>query len=122
MARAALAVARRQTGLFKSPVVALSWNGREGRLRHFVGIADGPALGDAVVDLPEISYATAMHGPRDGHVAGRYGSIALWVRERSVAADRNHFDHREEYSADMELDDRASIRLMVPVAGDTSLI
>jgi len=109
----------RQPGLFRSPIVALTWNGEGERFRHFVGIAtDETPSGFDRLDLPGMLFATSWHGPEDGDVAAHYGAIMGRLREDGLGHDRTIFDHREEYPPDADPDGPPALRLMVPVLRD----
>jgi len=106
-------------GLFRSPVIALTWNDPSDGFRHFVGIAEDDApSGFDILELPEMLFATSWHGPEDGDVAAHYGAIMGQMRGDGLAHDRAVFDHREEYPPDAEPDGPPMLRLMVPVKRD----
>jgi len=113
------AFAGRQSGLFRSPVVALTWNDAGERFRHFVGIAaEHAAAGFDEIELPGMLFATSWHGPEDGDVAAHYGAIMVQMRADGLAHDRAVFDHREEYPPDADPEGPPALRLMVPVRRD----
>lgn len=111
----------RSSGLWRSPIVALSWSGPAGKygpggLRCFAGIAgeDAPQ-GGAAIDLPEMTFASSWHGPEDGSVVEHYARMIEWIGEQGLARDAAHFGQREEYPNDHDPDGPLSLRLLLPV-------
>jgi predicted transcriptional regulator YdeE len=106
--------------MWKTPVVALSWNDRQDGLRYFVGIEPEPGedLGDdlTAVELPSISYATAWHGPDAGTVPAHYGRMLEWVRLHGRTWWPNTHHHREEYPPHAGSSADGGLRLMLPLA------
>ena len=117
MARAK-ALSDAQAGLWKSPLVTLSWSADGQRLRHFAGIdmdGDMPEGFDAV-DLPPMRFATSWHGADDGEVIDHYAGMIGWLRENALRHDRAVLDQREEYPPDADLAGPPALRLMLPIA------
>ena len=115
-----------RASLWKSPIAMLSWNDRPGGFRCFVGIApeEGEALpeGFSAIDLPEMRFVAAWHGPDDGLVVSRYGAMIDWLRGSGYRRDATQFHQREEYPHDADLGRPHTLRLMLPVvseAGET---
>lgn len=110
----------RRDALWKSPIVALSWDDRRDGFRIFVGVAaeEGEALpvGFTALDLPEMRFASTLHGPDDGDIAARYGGMIEWLRATGFRPDAAHFAHREEYPSDIDLSAPFALRLLLPVA------
>jgi hypothetical protein len=104
---------------WKSPIVALSRALGEGSFECFAGIAvePGEALpaGFDLLDLVEMTVASSWHGQQDGDVVTHYGHILDWIRTSGHRRDRTHYDHREEYPHDADLDAPPALRLMLPV-------
>lgn len=115
---------RRDT-LWKSPLVAISWNDRPDHLRHFVGVEleDGevPEAGFDNCDLPGLSYATAWHGADDGPVPDHYGRMIEWLHMRGLSWDVSRHHHREEYPPHVDLHQSTQLRLCLPV-GDFKIL
>lgn len=108
-----------RTAAWKSPIVALSRALGEGSFEYFAGIAveQGEAIpeGFELLDLVEMTVASSWHGREDGDVVTHYGHILDWIRTRGYRRDRTHYDHREEYPHDADLDAPPALRLMLPV-------
>ena len=107
------------SGLWKSPIVSLSWNDRPGGFRQFVGVAveEGERLEDGMetLELPDMTLASSWHGPDDGSVVEHYGRMLGWVRERGLEWDRSRFHQREEYPPDIDLSGPLALRLLIPL-------
>ena len=105
--------------LWKSPIVALSWNDRPAGLRTFVGIACEPGEtspeGFGTVEMPAMRFAGSWHGAGDGDVVSHYGRILSWLRDRGIAWDRERLHQREEYPVDVDLSKPPALRLLLPV-------
>jgi len=115
------AASQRRPGMWRSPIVGLSWNDRPGGFRYFVGIAidegEQPADGLVALDLPEMNFASAWHGAGDGDVAGHYGRMMEWIGDEGLKWDLSRFYHREEYPLDYDPAGPPVLRLLMPVAG-----
>lgn len=113
-------VSARRPGLWKSPIVGLCWNDGEDGFRYFVGIAveqgETPQEGLETLDLPEMTLASSWHGAGDGHVVRHYLHMIDWIGDQGLRRDFTHFDQREEYPPDVDLDAPPALRLMMPVA------
>lgn len=110
------ALSGRMQGLWRSPIVGLTWNDRPGGFRYFVGIAGEAAPEDgAAVDLPEMEFASSWHGPDDGGVVEHYLRMIEWIGDEGLSRDGARFDQREEYPNDHDPDDPLSLRLLLPV-------
>lgn len=109
------ALSAERGGLWRSPIVGLSWNGEDGRLRYFAGIAeDGEAKdGLETLDIPDMELASAWHGPEDGDVIGHYVGMVGWMRETGLTRDHAVFDQREEYPPDADLSGPPVLRIML---------
>lgn len=114
-----------RAGLWKSPLVVLSWNEASGGLRCLAGVAVGQdeALPDGfcAIDLPPMRFASSWHGPQDGDVVAHYGRMIEWLRDNGWRRDTAIFEQREEYPHDADFDgavpDRTlALRLLLPVA------
>jgi hypothetical protein len=119
--RRARELSERSSGLWRSPIVGLTWNAgvgndRPGFFRYFVGIAgdDAPAGGTAL-DLPEMIFASSWHGADDGGVVEHYMRMIEWIGDEGHARDTVHFAQREEYPNDYDPDGPLSLRLLLPV-------
>lgn len=108
-------LSERSSGLWRSPIVGLTWNDRPGGFRYFVGIAgdDAPAEGGAL-DLPEMTFASSWHSGHDG-VVEHYMRMIEWIGDEGHARDTAHFAQREEYPNDYDPDGPLSLRLLLPV-------
>lgn len=108
-----------RTVLWRSPIVGISWNDRPDGFRYFAGIA--PELGEAVpdeyamLDLPEMRFASSWHGEGDGGVAEHYGRVLDWVRAQGLVWDKSLLHLREEYPDNVDLARAPALRLLVPV-------
>lgn len=110
----------RRAGMWKSPLVGLSRNGRgDDGFDYFAGVAidDGETLPDGfvTVDVPAMTVAASWHGEGDGDVVAHYGRMLEWLRGSGYARDRASFDHCEEYPHDADLDATPTLRLFLPV-------
>jgi hypothetical protein len=103
-------------GLWRSPIVGLTWNDRPDGFRYFVGIAgdDAPADG-AGLDVPELTYASSWHGPDDGSVVEHYLRMIEWIGDEGHRRDTGHFAQREEYPNDYDPEQPPTLRLLLPV-------
>ena len=106
-----------QAGLWKSPIVGISWNDRPDGFRHFVGISSEDPVPDgmAALDLPDMRLAGSWHGEGDGEVVDHLVGMVAWLRESGLPHDRSVFDQREEYPPDVDLSRPPALRLMLPV-------
>lgn len=124
--RRARTLSEQTQGLWRSPIVGLTWNARVGNaragndspdgFRYFVGIAgeDAPEGGSAV-DLPEMEFASSWHGPDDGGVVEHYMRMIEWIDDEGHVRDTTRFAQREEYPSDYDPDGPLSLRLLLPV-------
>ena len=119
-------LSERQAGLWRSPIVGLTWNGLAGAglsenagsdgFRYFVGIAGDVEPADGIaIDLPEMTFASSWHGPDDGEVVEHYMRMIEWVGDEGLTRDSAHFAQREEYPVDYDPDGPLSLRLLLPV-------
>lgn len=125
-------------GLFKGPLVGLSWNERADGFRYFVGYEpDGEAAGrsddggvadarsgpdmDAAtsgearlewLDLPTMRYAVAWHAEGDGAVVEHYRGMLHWMQLEGLSRDVTRMHHREEYPLDADFAGPPVMRLM----------
>lgn len=123
--RQALALSETTSGLWRSPVVGLTWNlpssppsgdTRPAGMRYFCGIAgEEPPRDGAAVDLPEMTLASSWHGPDDGGVVEHYMRMIEWIGDEALERDNSHFAQREEYPNDHDPDGPLALRLMLPV-------
>jgi hypothetical protein len=104
------------SGLWRSPIVGLTWNSRPDGFRYFVGIAgeDAPDGGESL-DLPEMTFASSWHGPEDGSVVEHYMMMIEWIGSEGHSRDNEHFAQREEYPNDYDPDAPPALRLLLPV-------
>jgi predicted transcriptional regulator YdeE len=111
----------RRPGLWKSPIVGISWNDRPDGFRYFVGIAidddEPPGEGLDALDLPEMTFASSWHGATDGEVAAHYGRMIEWIGDEGMKWDTTRLHHREEYPLDYDVSGPPMLRLLMPVAG-----
>lgn len=109
-------LSERTQGLWRSPLVGITWNDRPGGFRYFVGIAgdDAPADG-AALDLPEMAFASSWHAADDGGVVEHYMRMIEWIGEEGYTRDAAQFAQREEYPNDYDPDGPLSLRLLMPV-------
>ncbi len=114
-------LSERTQGLWRSPIVGLTWNGRPGNdgpggFRYFAGIAgDAPPPDGVALDLPEMTFASSWHGPEDGSVVEHYMRMIEWIGDEGLSRDGARFDQREEYPNDHDPDGPLSLRLLLPV-------
>ncbi|WP_047144847.1 GyrI-like domain-containing protein [Aquamicrobium sp. LC103] len=114
-----------QPGVWKSPIVGISWNDRPEGFRYFAGVSAGEgemspaeeADGFGRISLPEMRFASSWHGPRDGDVVPHYGRMIEWMREEGLARDASLMHQREEYPHDIDLTLPPTLRIMMPVKG-----
>jgi hypothetical protein len=120
-ARALLKRVQAQAGpgdLWSGPIVCLSWEAGDDRLRHFVGITAGeaaPPAGWTLFDLDAGRWVADWHGPADGDVLAHYGRMIGWL---STTPHRRALEgplHREDYPRDADLDGPPVLRLMLPI-------
>lgn len=104
------------SGLWRSPIVGLSWNDRPDGFRYFAGIVgeDAPEGGGAI-DLPEMTFASSWHGADDGEVVQHYMRMIEWMGDESLSRDTERFAQREEYPNDYDPAAPLSLRLLLPI-------
>lgn len=111
-----------RSGLWRSPIVGLTWNDRPDGFRYFVGIAvdDGEESppGFDVLQLPEMTFASSWHGPEDGGVVQHYLGMIEWIADMGMKRNATQFHQREEYPPDVDLAGPPALRLMIPVVRD----
>ncbi|MDP3896801.1 MAG: GyrI-like domain-containing protein [Mesorhizobium sp.] len=105
-------------GLFKGPLVGVSWNERPDGFRYFVGYEPepgAPAAGDLErLDLPAMRYVVAWHAEGDGAVVEHYRGMLHWMQMQGVPRDVTRLHHREEYPLDADFAGPPVLRLMMP--------
>jgi predicted transcriptional regulator YdeE len=114
-------VSASRSGLWRSPIVGLSWNDRPDGFRYFVGIAveegEAPGTGLEILDMPEMTLASSWHGAEDGNVVEHYLRMIEWLSDMGLQRDFSQFHQREEYPPDIDLAAPLTLRLMMPVVG-----
>ncbi len=105
--------------LWSGPIVCLSWEAGDDRLRRFAGIAAGEAAAVpeswTVLDLEAGRWVADWHGPADGDVLAHYGRMIGWLATTSHRRTLDGPMHREDYPRDADLDGPPVLRLMLPV-------
>lgn len=106
-------------GLFKGPLVGISWNERPDGFRYFVGYepdAAAPADDLERLDLPKMHYVVAWHAEGDGAVVEHYRGLLHWMQMEGHARDVSRLHHREEYPLDADFSGPPVLRLMMPIS------
>ncbi len=114
-------LSERTAGIWRSPLVVLTWNVRACSVRYFVGIAadvgELDSTGFDTIELPEMNFVSSWHGPDDGGVVEHYLHMIEWIEGQGLVRDTGQFAQREEYPNDLDLDRAPTLRLLLPVSG-----
>lgn len=109
------AVAAREQGIWRSPIVGLATNRADG-FRYFVGFeTDADVAGLETVQIPAMRFASLWYVPGEGEVAGRYQDMLAWIDSEGLSRDRTQLDQREEFPPDVDFSQPLSLRIMLPV-------
>jgi predicted transcriptional regulator YdeE len=107
-------------GLWRSPLVCLTWSVGDDDIRHFVGFSPDEGAADPngfeAIDLPRMEFATRWHSPQDGAVTQSYLRMFEMLPALARRWDSTGFHQREEYPPDTDPAAATSMRLMLPVA------